>query len=116
MTHASSVAVGEVLQQSVNDHRCPIAFFSTKLKPAETLYSTFDRELLVIYLAIKHFIHFVEGHKFHVITDHKPLTFTLTSKPSQNTPQRVCHLDYISEFTADIRHMKDEDNPVADRL
>ena len=116
MTDASSIAVGAVLQQSIDDHWCPIAFFSTKLKPAETRYSTFVRELLAIYLAIKHFRHFVEGRKFHVITDHKPLTFALTSKPSQHTPRQVHHLDYISQFTTDIRHIKGEDNPVADTL
>ena len=91
MTDATSVAVGTVLQQSV-DHWCPIAFFSTKLKPAEIQYSTFDRELLAIYLAIKYFRHCVEGHEFHVI-NHKPLTFALTSKPSQYTPWQVHHFD-----------------------
>ena len=116
MTDASSVAVGGVLQQFIDDHWCPIAFFSTKLKPAETRYSAFDRELLAIYLAIKQFRHFVEGRKFHVITDHKPLTFALTSKPSQHSPRQVRHLDYISQFTTDIRHIKGEDNPVADTL
>ena len=50
------------------------------LKPAETHYSTFDRELLAVYLAIKHSRHFVEGQTFHVLTDHKPLTFALSTK------------------------------------
>ena len=36
MTDASNVAVGAVLQQFIDNHWCPIAFFSTKLKPAET--------------------------------------------------------------------------------
>ena len=45
MTNASSVAVGAVLQY-IDDHWCPIPFLSTKLKPAETRYSTFNRELL----------------------------------------------------------------------
>ena len=66
MADASDVAVGAVLQQYIDDRWCPVAFFSTKLKPAETRYSTYDRELLAIYLAIKHFRHFVEGRKFHV--------------------------------------------------
>ena len=114
MTDASDVAVGAVLQQFIIDQWCPIAFFSTKLKPAETRYSAFDRELLAIYLAIKHFRHFVEGRQFHVITDHKPLTFALSSKPSKHTPRQVRHLDYISQFTTDIRHIRGEDNHVAD--
>nr|VZI45887.1 unnamed protein product [Spirometra erinaceieuropaei] len=55
MVDASSVAVGAVLQQHINDSTRPLAFFSKKLSPAETRYSTFSRELLAIYLAVKHF-------------------------------------------------------------
>ena len=49
VTDASDVAVGAVLEQQVNDQWLPIAFFSKKLSPAETKYSTFDRELLYIF-------------------------------------------------------------------
>ena len=75
MTDASDSAVGAVLQQCVNGQWQPISFFSKKLKPSETRYSTFNRELLAIYLSIKHFRHFLEGRIYHVITNHKPLTF-----------------------------------------
>ena len=86
MTDASNVAVGAVLQQFIEDQWCPIAFFSTKLKPAETRYSAFDRELLAIYLAIRHFRHFLEGHTFHVVNDHKPLTFVICHVISAKSP------------------------------
>ena len=56
MTDASEVAIVAVLlQQYIDDEWHPIVFFSQKLKPAETRYSTIDRELLVTYLAIKDF-------------------------------------------------------------
>ena len=42
MTDASPRAVGAVLQQYIDSQWCPIAYFSKKLKPAETKYSTFD--------------------------------------------------------------------------
>nr|VZI36286.1 unnamed protein product [Spirometra erinaceieuropaei] len=58
---ASTVAVGAVLQQQLAGSTQPLAFFSKKLLPAETRYSTFGDELLVIYLAVKHFWHFLEG-------------------------------------------------------
>ena len=74
MTDASDTAVGAVLQQLVNGTWQPISFFSRKLSPAETRYSTFDRELLAVYLSIKHFRHLLEGRPFHVLTDHKPIT------------------------------------------
>ena len=116
MTDASNVAVGAVLQQFIEDQWCPIAFFSTKLKPAETRYSTFDRELLAIYLAIRHFRHFLKGRTFHVVTDHKPLTFVMSSQPNHHTPQQIRHLDLISQFTTDIRYIAGENNSMADTL
>lgn len=50
-------------------------------------YSTFDRELLTIYSAIKHFQHLVEGQDFHIITDHKPLTTALKFKTQRSSRQ-----------------------------
>ena len=100
MTAASDRAVGAVLQQRFGEGWQPIAYFSRKLRPPETRYSTFDRELLAVYLAIKHFCHFVEGREFYVLTDHKPLTFALSTNSDKYTPRQVRHLDYISQFTA----------------
>lgn len=78
VTDASNTAVGGVLQQFIDNWR-PLAYLSKNLKPAETRYSTFDRELLAVYLTIKRFHHALEGRQFHVLTDHKPLTFSLPS-------------------------------------
>ena len=100
MTDASDTAVGAVLQQQINGEWKPIAFFSKRLKPAETRYSTFDRELLAIYLAIKHFQHFFEGRQFQILTDHKPLTFAFNTQSSKLTPRQIRHLDFISQFTS----------------
>ena len=78
MTDASNTAVGAVLQQFADGLWQPISFFSKKLSPAETRYSTYDRELLAVYLALKHFRYFLEGRSFHVMTDHKPLTYSFS--------------------------------------
>ena len=116
MTDASSTAVGAVLQQCIDEQWQPLAYFSKALKPSETRYSAFDRELLAIYLAIKHFRYFVEGRQFYVVTDHKPLTFALSNNPDRYSPRQSRHLDYISQFTVDIRHVSGSDNTVADAL
>ena len=116
ITDASDVAVGAVLQQRIGESWSPIAYFSRKLKPSETHYSTFDRELLAVYLAIKHFHHFVEGRIFHILTDHKPLTFALSTKSERHTPRQIRHLDYISQFTSDIRYVSGTENAAADAL
>ena len=113
MTDASNVAVGAVIQQYINKQWDPIAFISKKLKPAEMRYSTFDRELSAIYLAIKHFRHFIEGRQLHVITDHKLLTFALFTKSSKLTPRQIRHLDLISQFTTDVRHVNGSNNPLS---
>ena len=113
---ASNISVGGVLQQSINGTWHPISFFSKKLQPAEMKYSTFGRELLAIYLSIRHFRHFLEGHEFYVLTDHKPLTHALSAAPSRYSPRETRHLDFISQFTSDIRHINGKENPVADAL
>lgn len=105
MTNASDVAMGAVLQQRIGNEWRPISYFSKKLRPAETRYSVFDRELLAVYLAIKHFHHFVEGCTVHMLTDHKPLMYALSSQSDRYTPRRLRHLDLISQFTTDIRHV-----------
>ena len=116
MTDVSDIAVGAVLQQYVNGTWHPISFFSKKMKPAETRYSTFDRELLAVYLAIRHFRHFLEGRQFHVLTDHKPLTFALQARPDHHSPRQARQLDFISQFTSTIRHIHGPENVVADAL
>lgn len=109
-------AVGAVLQQYVDGQWQPISFFSKKLQPAETQYSTFDRELLGIYLAIKHFCYFLEGRTFYVITHHKPLIYAFGTRTDHYTPRQSRHLDYISQFTTDLRYIKGTENSVANAL
>ena len=111
---ASGQAVGAVLEQFIDHEWRPIAFFSRKLRPAETRYSVFDRELLGVYLAIRHFRWFVEGRVFHVYTDHKPLTFAISQSSTQRSPRQIRQLAFISEFTTDLRHVKGKHNAVAD--
>ena len=52
-TDASDAAVGAVLSQGT--HNSPLGFYSEKLSEAEKKYSAFDKELLALYLSIKHF-------------------------------------------------------------
>lgn len=89
---ALNVAIGGVLQQIYNGISEPLAFYSKKLTPCESKYSTFDRELLAIYLNIKHFRYLLEGRIFIVYTDHKPLIFALTSK-TERSPRQTRHLE-----------------------
>ena len=113
---ASDLAVGAVLQQLVHGCWKPLGFFSKQLRSPEKKYSAFDRELLALYLGVRHFRYFLEGRNFIAYTDHKPLTFCMAkvSDPWSNRQQR--HLAYVSELTTDIRHIQGKDNHVADAL
>ena len=113
-TDASNVAVGAVLSHGGPDGE-PIAFFSKKMSPAEIKYSAFDRELLGVYLAIRHFRHMLEGRIFTIWTDHKPLCGAISSS-ADKSPRQTRHLSFISEFSTDIRHVAGSSNVVADVL
>ena len=113
---ASDVAVGGMLQQFLNGMWQPLLFFSKKLNPAETRYSAFDRELLAVYATIKHFSHNLEGRNFFVNTDHKPLTFVMSSVTERASLRQTRHLAFIAEFTTNIRYVKGETNFLADAL
>lgn len=115
-TDASQTAVGAVLEQLIDNQWRPLAFFSKKLHPAEVKYSTFDRELLAMYLAIRHFRYFLEGRPFQIFTDHKPLTFAFSKIADPWSSRQQRHLAYISEFSTDIQHIIGKNNVVADVL
>ena len=82
----------------------------------EKKYSAYDRELLSAYSAIKHFRYMLEGRNFILYTDHKPLTFAFTQRTDKCSPRQLRHLDFISQFTTDIRHVKGAENIPADTL
>ncbi|KAF6208149.1 hypothetical protein GE061_016600 [Apolygus lucorum] len=115
-TDASDVGIGAVLQQVVDNKTSPLGFFSKTLTTAQQKYSTFDKELLAIYESVKHFRDFVEGRTFHIITDHKPLTTSLHQDRKTASPRRIRQMEFISQFTTDIRYTPGTSNVVADTL
>ena len=51
-----------------------------------------------------------------IYIDHKTLTFALSSKTDKHSPRTFRHLDNISQFTSDIRHIPGTENVPADAL
>lgn len=116
---ASNNCVGAVLQQHIHGKWYPLGYFSKKLTETQKNYSTYDRELLAIFLAVEHFRNLFEGRQLIIFTDHKPITFAfskLCKTNNKESPRRIRQLLYISEFTTDIRHISGQDNIVADVL
>ncbi|XP_018360008.1 PREDICTED: uncharacterized protein LOC108759186 [Trachymyrmex cornetzi] len=116
ITDASNVAIGAVLQQEKGQTWQPLAFLSKKLNNAQTKRSPYDRELLAVYSAVKHFQHMLEGRPFTILTDHKPLTYAFNQDLLRSSPRQARHLEYISQFTTDIRYIAGRDNVVTDAL
>lgn len=116
ISDASDVGVGASFEQFVNGSWQPLAFFSKQLRAPERKYSTFDRELLALYLAIRHFRFLLEGRNFTAFTDHKPLVSSMAKITDPWTPRQQRHLAFISEFTTDIKHISGKENVVADCL
>ena len=122
VTDASDKAIGAVLEQLNDANWKPLAFYSKALKGAQLSYSTYDRELLAVKMALQHFKHIIEGipgSLFHVATDHKPLT-TGKNFHTTNNKTQISRIErtwqFISEITTDIRYIAGNSNPVADAL
>ena len=115
---ASVSGCGAVLQQRAekSDAWKPLSWYSHSFSLTQSRYSTFDRELLAIYLAIKHFRYFIEGRTFTVFTDHAPLCKAIFSRSQNSSPPQQRHLDFIAQFTSDLRYVEGEKNVVADCL
>ena len=116
LVDASNTAIGAVLQQQHASEWKPVAFFSRKLDAAQKRYSTFDRELFAAYKSLHHFHFLIDGIKFALLTDHKPLVAAFYSKKDQIIARRARQLSFISEFTNDVRHVQGNQNVVADTL
>lgn len=116
VTDASDSAIGAVLQQRKGTDWQPLAFYSHKLSSAQVKYSPYDRELLAVYEAIKYFRHMVEARTFAIYTDHKPLTFAFSLNKEKCSPRQFRHLDFIAQFTTDLRFLPGKKNIVADAL
>ncbi|CAB0042244.1 unnamed protein product [Trichogramma brassicae] len=111
-TDASNTAIGAALsQRHADDDWTPLGFFSQKLSPTQQRYSTYDRELLAIFEAIKYFQRILEGRSFTIMTDHRPLSFALEQKSDKFSPRQSRQLDFISRFDAKIVYTPGDENP-----
>ncbi len=58
----------------------------------------------------------LEGRRFTIFTDHKPLTYALQRTSDPWSTRQARQLSYLAEYTNDIRHIAGEENIVADTL
>lgn len=79
-TDTSGFAIGTVLSQSPIGQDLQIVYASRTLCHTETRYSTIDRELLAIMLAVKNFRLYFLDRKFKLITNLRSLTWLFSIK------------------------------------
>jgi hypothetical protein len=69
-TDVSAVGVGVVLMQKGH----PLAFLSKALGPESRGLSTYEKEYLVVILAVRQWRYYLQHTEFVILTDHKSLT------------------------------------------
>jgi hypothetical protein len=88
-TDASEKAVGGVLLQlDGKGGSYAVAYRSEKLPSLKQAWPTHDRELYAIVSAVTGWRHYLEGKKFVVETDHRPLLHIMTQKDLTNKQVR----------------------------
>lgn len=111
-TDASDFAIGAVLSQGPIGKDRPIAYASRTLNRTEENYSTTEKEFLAMYWAVKHFEHYLWGRKFKLVTDHQPLTYSLS-----NTNKRIFRGKLELEgYDYELIYKPGRNNVVADAL
>ncbi|MBW0514430.1 hypothetical protein O181_054145 [Austropuccinia psidii MF-1] len=97
-TISSDYALGAVLSQLKNLGKHPFEFYIHKLLPAELNYEIYDKELLGIVWALKHWRAFFLSlsNPFEVLTDHYSLQYFISSKVL--TCRQAHWAEFLSEF------------------
>lgn len=79
-------------------------------------YSTFVREFLGISKVLHHFQHIVDRRHLDIFTNHKPITCESMLPNAKYLDREICQLEYVNNFTSNIRLLAGKDNIVADAL
>lgn len=117
---ASQRGIGAAIFHTMpNGEDKPIAFASKKLSPAQSNYSTIDREALAIYFGVVKFQHYLIGRKFTIQTDHKPLTSIFGNRngiPFMAAGRLQRWADYLSSYDCHTEYIEGKTNVNADFL
>jgi hypothetical protein len=115
-TNTSDYSLGGTLRQMQAGEEKVFAYFSRKLRGADTRYATYDKELLAIRDCLKHWRHYLlrGGRKVQVTTDHSCIQHKLTQ--TRLTPRKMRALQYIMEYDVDVKYMPGAKNYVQDAL
>jgi len=111
---ASNHAISACLNQSQNSEVKPLAFFSRMLSETKRRYSTFDREFLAIFSAVKKWRDFVDGMPLTVYRDQKPIVGAFSNTKLLLSDRQQRQLSFNNEFDVDFVHISGKHKVVAD--
>ena len=105
-TKLQTDASDKTIKTMVFQQRKPLDYYSKILTPAETNYTTGNKKMFAIMVALKHWRHLTQGtkHKVLVHTDHKRLLPFLETK--QLSPKQVRWLEELAYYDFAIKHIK----------
>ena len=95
-TDASNVGCGAILSQVVDERDQPIVYCSRKFTATESNYTTVEKELYAVVLALKHWRHYLYGQTIHVYSDQRSLSWGIRQPDSVRLTRFV---QKLSEFT-----------------
>ncbi|XP_039761835.1 uncharacterized protein LOC120634993 [Pararge aegeria] len=111
---ASNFAISAILSQGSVGNDRPIAYASRTLNKAECNYSVTEKECLAIIFGTKTFRPYLYGHKFTIVTDHRPLKWLFNCKePGSKLVRWRLKLE---EFDYEVMYKKGKINSNADTL
>ena len=114
---ASDIGCGAVLlQEDQSGIDRPVSYFSRKLNKHQRVYSTIEKELLSLVLALQHFeVYVTSGSgKIIIYTDHNPLVFLDKFKTKSQRLFRWSLL--IQPYSLEVTHIAGRANVIADAL
>ncbi|GBN15280.1 Retrovirus-related Pol polyprotein from transposon 17.6 [Araneus ventricosus] len=118
-TDSSPIGVAVALSYIINNVEKPVAFASRSITEAERNYSQLDRETLAIIFDVSHFINYIYGRRFVLLTDNQPLSrifYPKTGLPKM-TPARLLLCAYFSAgFDCTVKFRKGLENQNVDCL
>lgn len=119
-TDASDNGYGAVLEQNfkntneMEDKIKPIEYYSRSYTQAQKNYSTTEKELLAVVMAVEHFHTYVYGKKFIIYTDHLPNT-VIWNKLNPH-PRVERWMMRLSLYDFEIKYKPGNQNILADFL
>jgi len=111
---ASKIGAGAVLCQIQNEQYFPVAYASWLFSPTQRRYSTTEREMLALILAVRKWKGYFLNRKFLAKTDHKALTgYMNLHDPHGRIARWTAELN---QFSFKLQHVPGKTNIMADAL